>query len=756
MGAVLSILPVVFVGYFSYKSSALQVQERVNQTEIQYVRQLNATIEQTLVTVDHTLTTFLDSNDMKEALVSPLRAVDFQLYNTLRSEITHLQSFDTKVEDLVLVNARQEWMIKNNGLKRFDRHDDRTLYETYFELPFDSNWVLLETAKFKDPILSQACPYAVGLVKKLPSVRTDKYGLAFANIPVCSLAQMIGVDQSEEEVLIVGEDGRIVVHRDMEMIGKALAAHPVFASANASFEDPSGQFAVSLDDRRYSVTYSKSFFNDWVYLSIVSVDALTRESRDIGWLTFSVCVFIISLSMLFMWLATRRLYRPVNRLIKSIEDDAMAASADEPRGELQMIESYITHLFSSKSRLEAELKDYSQQRRTLFLNRWFAGDARHVEIGEKLRSFGFEEQMRPWKRMTMLALQVDTMDNTRYEAKDVELLLFAVSNIAEEAVAEEHRLPTVWLDRTLIVLIGFEEAEEQVIERRLYELTESVQALVGRFLQLSISIGISLPFGRAVEAPKAVEEGFAALRHRMKLGMGVIVPYRDTLAQKPVVGYGYPDRLERELAESIQTADEEEALQALRQWNAEASTSSRSPDDYQISLMRLLNRLLLLKQESGIDLRPADVRKDSPYEEFLTLRTSEEIEPWFRERLVRPLLLAFRERRDSQYQNISEKIIDMIRSNYDVDFTLEDCAAKLHYNANYLSSVFKAETNSTFSEYLAQYRLQKAKEWLTETGMTVKDIAERLKYTNSHNFIRSFRKQEGMTPGQYRDRYGKA
>lgn len=43
-----------------------------------------------------------------------------------------------------------------------------------------------------------------------------------------------------------------------------------------------------------------------------------------------------------------------------------------------------------------------------------------------------------------------------------------------------------------------------------------------------------------------------------------------------------------------------------------------------------------------------------------------------------------------------------------------------------------------------------AKSWLAETDMAVKDIAEKLKYKNSQNFIRSFKKLEGITPGNYR------
>jgi AraC-like DNA-binding protein len=75
---------------------------------------------------------------------------------------------------------------------------------------------------------------------------------------------------------------------------------------------------------------------------------------------------------------------------------------------------------------------------------------------------------------------------------------------------------------------------------------------------------------------------------------------------------------------------------------------------------------------------------------------------------------------------------------------------RLHYNPNYLSSIFKKEYGTTFSDYLVSYRLEIAKKWLVQGDMTIKEIAERLQYQNSQNFIRSFRKKEQITPGMYR------
>jgi YesN/AraC family two-component response regulator len=108
------------------------------------------------------------------------------------------------------------------------------------------------------------------------------------------------------------------------------------------------------------------------------------------------------------------------------------------------------------------------------------------------------------------------------------------------------------------------------------------------------------------------------------------------------------------------------------------------------------------------------------------------------------------ERSKSQYKNISDEIIHIVQQEFDSDLTLNYIAEKLHYNPNYLSSIFRKETNTSFSDYLSLFRLKKAKEWLVESDMTVKEIAEKLNYNNSQNFIRSFRKIEGTTPGRYR------
>ncbi|MFD2880666.1 hypothetical protein ACFTAO_39560 [Paenibacillus rhizoplanae] len=86
-----------------------------------------------------------------------------------------------------------------------------------------------------------------------------------------------------------------------------------------------------------------------------------------------------------------------------------------------------------------------------------------------------------------------------------------------------------------------------------------------------------------------------------------------------------------------------------------------------------------------------------------------EIEDWFWTIVIQPVIVIFHSRQNAQYHNISEKLIDIVQHEYDQDLTLEECASRLHYNANYISSVFRKETQYYFSDYLIMYRFKMAK-----------------------------------------------
>lgn len=100
--------------------------------------------------------------------------------------------------------------------------------------------------------------------------------------------------------------------------------------------------------------------------------------------------------------------------------------------------------------------------------------------------------------------------------------------------------------------------------------------------------------------------------------------------------------------------------------------------------------------------------------------------------------------------NMGETIIKMVREQYMQKLTLENIADQLNYSFYYLSKLFKSYTGTTFSEYLTQYRVEKAKELLSSGEMSVKEIAYATGFNSQGYFAKIFKKYTGISPSEYK------
>jgi len=86
---------------------------------------------------------------------------------------------------------------------------------------------------------------------------------------------------------------------------------------------------------------------------------------------------------------------------------------------------------------------------------------------------------------------------------------------------------------------------------------------------------------------------------------------------------------------------------------------------------------------------------------------------------------------------------------------LEAVAAHVHLNSDYLSTSFKEDVGVNLKRVITDVRLWHAKRLLLDTDESIQVVAERVGYSNSNYFAKSFRKETGMTPREFRDQSGK-
>ena len=166
-------------------------------------------------------------------------------------------------------------------------------------------------------------------------------------------------------------------------------------------------------------------------------------------------------------------------------------------------------------------------------------------------------------------------------------------------------------------------------------------------------------------------------------------------------------------------------------------------------ILNLSNHIIQLGQLLGADLDLFHQNR-SIYYHVLQLDHPKDITKILYNQLILPIIDSIQNTTDHEMKSLTDKMLQIVHQSYDQDLSLEAIADQLHYNPNYLSGIFKREYGSNFGDYVLSYRLSVAKRWLLESKMTVKEISERLQYNNPQNFIRFFKKKEGMTPGEYR------
>lgn len=75
-----------------------------------------------------------------------------------------------------------------------------------------------------------------------------------------------------------------------------------------------------------------------------------------------------------------------------------------------------------------------------------------------------------------------------------------------------------------------------------------------------------------------------------------------------------------------------------------------------------------------------------------------------------------------------------------------------YLSPNYLSELFKKHTGKTISEYLTEYRLEKACQLLDHAEYRVGDVSGMVGIHDGRYFSNMFKKKYGMTPTEYRNR----
>lgn len=106
---------------------------------------------------------------------------------------------------------------------------------------------------------------------------------------------------------------------------------------------------------------------------------------------------------------------------------------------------------------------------------------------------------------------------------------------------------------------------------------------------------------------------------------------------------------------------------------------------------------------------------------------------------------------EDQSISVVTKAKKYIDANYNRDLSLDEVSREVNISPYYFSKIFKDETGENFIEYLTNIRIMKAKELLSHTDYSMKEICAMIGYADPNYFSRSFKKKVGISPTEYKE-----
>ena len=283
---------------------------------------------------------------------------------------------------------------------------------------------------------------------------------------------------------------------------------------------------------------------------------------------------------------------------------------------------------------------------------------------------------------------------------------------------------------------------------RLYNLINS--RLLSEGLKLELVMGVSGIRENLIELRDAYKEARKAIESKLKNG--------DKLAfysgeeEKNKVTYNYDTILEKRIKEAVEKCDMESASSLMNEFVDDMFSHGAGNDNY-VYVYRMIMTVIMVPSELGVAVEH-NIKDSDIFSKASQIFDADRLKKYLNDDVLEPIIIMIDEAQGKRSGEIINRIKQAVKDK-DGDITLTECAELLDYHPNYLWKIMKNELGITFTEYVAQYKIERAKELLTQTDMSVAAIAEHLKYTNAQNFIRFFSKMTDVTPGKYRQEFKK-
>ncbi|WP_342570475.1 helix-turn-helix domain-containing protein [Paenibacillus sp. FSL R5-0749] len=494
---------------------------------------------------------------------------------------------------------------------------------------------------------------------------------------------------------------------------------------------------LKMDGEQYSVVSVQSEENGWTYVTTMpSFQFFSRVAHVQTLILIVFCITVITGIAAALLLAKRQ-YHPIRDLMDKMRGNGDDAS--KLHNEWEWIRQTL-HNYSAK--IDFQEPFVRNQCMLLLLKH---GKPDDPEIEQMILSAGFRHPQGQGLYFSAILSWDDTLLGDKCWQERL-LLQDILSNVCLPGTGAQIFGVEFSVKEQFALIISLPGDVEKPIQNQLEEVIEAIQLVIREHSQLSLSIGVGTAYGDLARLNQSFIEAATALEHRIIQHSGQVTYFEQLAELNPSASESFwiPRKSMLKLEQSLKQGNESVTVQLITE-----TIHMIKNEPLQVHLLRcicfdLLNAFLRTASELGMNEVFANMSELTAFE------TLEELESRLL-CLAADICAQVELNTKTSESTLMDDILVYVDQQFaDYTLSLEHVALKFAISTSYLSRSFKEKTGRNFSQYIWQRRVDEVMRLLENTSAPLKEIIEQVGYMDAPNFIRKFKKEIGLTPGQYR------
>lgn len=582
-------------------------------------------------------------------------------------------------------------------------------------------------------LLGRQDPSPAVFVKKLPySTAGNEKAVLAVGLNEKFFYQFIrklDIDRNET-LFILGPDGSVILSTDRSQNGMKLTGEKLLGEIAAS---DAGMYNGKFLGHQSVISYSKSKYNNWYYVSVTSTENYYQATTQMRLLLLFSLLILLPANLALSAFSTKKACKPLSQLLGYIKK--AVRGADIEKNEYSLLQNTYRGLNEKVSELNDKLEENKPVIRHEALLKLLRGEAdRDQKNIQALVNISFRGEKVFCLILRLFCPNEPDLENRLMIAFNLVPLLERLPDMDCKALIDS--------ENRLAAIVNFDTGQN------VRGLLERISVAVGSALKVPYTLCVgdvyeSTPENIHSSYREAAETyGYAFLRCDRR-----ILRYLPRSAYRKCTGI-LPKTVSR-FRESLKAGEKKAVEEGISAILAEIRGGNYDIDCIRNTMMDMVTVVRLTLIDLNLDeteLFGGDIRLA-----FQRQTSIDSFENWFRAICVR-ILESVDSRRCTVGKEMEQKIKLYIADNLRRDISLENAADALYLSPGYLSKIFKNAFSMNFTDYVMNCKMEEAVRLLRQNDMTVKEISNALGYHSVQYFIRIFKEKYGYTPKMYQKR----